>query len=283
MMISNQQNNIYNNYTQQKPVKVNFTANPDAEKLAFKTKDFFIRIRGYGKNKKWAEKVIEATDNTVKELREGKDYDVVLSDLAKGMGRASQKCDEFAKQYYSGILRVDRPGYNSTGEVHKTNLRTEAQNQYKSYKKRLHKRVANPLPNPYPNISLTKIIDENKNTIIIHGDKEAINNALDMVNKLFNGLKIHIEKPEQVSAKNLDEINSTIAEIRWIMAHATPWERGSDAIANSFVRALYKSMGIKTYQSKRGLSFDLQAYCTPLEEYKENFSSYFRKKPKVME
>ena len=65
------------------------------------------------------------------------------------------------------------------------------------------------------------------------------------------------------------------------MAHATPWERGSDAISNIFTRAFYKSMGIKTHPSKKGVSFDLQAYCTNLADYKKDFTTYFQKAPEI--
>ena len=80
----------------------------------------------------------------------------------------------------------------------------------------------------------------------------------------------------------MPKINSDIAEIRWIMAHSMPWERGSDAISNVFTRALYKSMGIKSYPIKKDISLDLEAFCTPLNEYKQKFASYFEKEPEIV-
>ena len=47
------------------------------------------------------------------------------------------------------------------------------------------------------------------------------------------------------------------------------------------MRALYKSMGIKTHPSKKGVSFDLQAYCTNLADYKKDFTTYFQKAPEI--
>ena len=81
----------------------------------------------------------------------------------------------------------------------------------------------------------------------------------------------------------MNDINNSIAEIRWILAHATPWERGSDAISNTFIRAIYKAAGIKAYPLKKGVSLDLEAYCTNLTDYKENFTDYFIKKPHIVE
>ena len=59
--------------------------------------------------------------------------------------------------------------------------------------------------------------------------------------------------------------------------------RGSDAISNVFIRAMYKSIGIKSYPLKKGVSLDLEAYCTELEDYKKNFAGYFTKPPKIIE
>ena len=70
--------------------------------------------------------------------------------------------------------------------------------------------------------------------------------------------------------------------MRWILAHTTPWERGSDAISNTFIRSIYKAAGIKTHPLKRGVSLDLEAYCTNIDEYKINFANYFTKKPELV-
>ncbi len=80
----------------------------------------------------------------------------------------------------------------------------------------------------------------------------------------------------------MDEINETIAEIRWIMAHATPWSRGSDAISNVFMRAMYKAIGIKSYPLQKGVSLDLEAYCTELEDYKSGFPNTLKNRLKLL-
>ena len=81
----------------------------------------------------------------------------------------------------------------------------------------------------------------------------------------------------------LDDVNNDIAEIRWIMAHATPWERGSDAISNVFMRVMYKSLGIKSHPLKKGISLDMEAYCTELGDYKKRFPEFFEKPPEIVE
>ena len=62
--ISNTSQKKQNNSTN----KINFTANPNSTILQFNPKDFFINIKGYGKDIKWAEKVIQITDNAVENI-----------------------------------------------------------------------------------------------------------------------------------------------------------------------------------------------------------------------
>ena len=88
---------------------------------------------------------------------------------------------------------------------------------------------------------------------------------------------------KKVCKDDLEDINSRIAEIRWILAHITPWLRGSDAISNIFMRSLYKAMGIKSYGLAKNTALDFEAFCTPLDKYKKDFSNFFVKKPKVIE
>ena len=156
--------------------------------------------------------------------------------------------------------------------------------KYKGYKERLDNTSKHPLNNPYKNFMLTKPMYSihYHGTYLEHCNAKYVNRALDMISDLYRDLhKNYIEK--EATEQDLNTINKKIAEIRWILAHSTPWERGSDAISNTFIRSVYKAMGIKTSPLKRGISLDLEAYCTNLEEYKNNFSSYFRKSPYIAE
>ena len=109
-----------------------------------------------------------------------------------------------------------------------------------------------------------------------------INSSLDYI---FNLCKKLFPKfiHQDIKTSDLGEFNSTVAEIRWILAHSTPWLRGSDAISNVFMRAMYKAAGIKTYPLIKGTSLDLEAYCTELSEYKKKFPAYFEKPPEIIE
>ena len=77
------------------------------------------------------------------------------------------------------------------------------------------------------------------------------------------------------------KIIESIAEIHWVLAHTMPWGRGSDAIANLFVKSLYESLGIKTYPPREDIAFDLEAFCTELTDYKKIYKNLYSKEPEI--
>ena len=277
--------NIGNN--KQNPTPVNFRANPYSHLLEFSCNDFFVNIRGYGKNKDWARIVIDTADNAAYQMRKNNTSDSILQKIAKGVKEANKLSSDVRRRAHTGILRTERRGYGQPGQWKGLDLYTPVISKYKSYIKRFKQVIKKPLENPYDDIELSKISTVNHfdyDVEIKHGSDYLVNNALDRVGgKFFNLKKNYISKAERITDKDLPDINAEVAEIRWIMAHSMPWERGSDAISNVFMRALYKSMGIKTYPLKKGVSLDLEAFCTPLKEYKQNFGTYFEQPPHVVE
>lgn len=261
---------------------ITFDANLNSPKLKFKHKDFFVRIRGYGKDREWAQSVIKSADTAVNLIRRNTEPENVLKIISTGIRNANLSLTNILKKKYSGILRTKRDFwlYDDKENNKDTKLLTYyASNQYKSYKERLDKRFSLPLDTPNESIGITRV---NNSHCLIHGHWSKINSSLDCV---FDLTKKIIPKylKKEVKKENLEEINSTIAEIRWILAHSTPWIRGSDAISNVFMRALYKAIGIKTYPLKEGVSLDLEAYCTNLNDYKKNFPKYFEQTPIIIE
>lgn len=264
---------------------VSFRANPNSHILEFTYNDFFINIKGYGKDMYWAQEVRQLADKATEKVKTSKSSDEVLPYIATGIRGANGTLLDVQKRMHSGVIRTNRLGYGPSGEWKGQDLVTKITHQYAGYKDKLKNTHDNPLKNPYDDISITTVdYNDFSNCLeLSHGTGLKINNALDRVGgKFFNLKKNYISHPECVTEKTLPEINSDVAEIRWILAHSMPWERGSDAISNVFIRALYKSMGIKTYPLKEGISLDLQAFCTPLKEYKQNFASYFEKEPHVV-
>ncbi len=266
-----------------------FGVNLQSKKLRFKEDDFYVRIKGYGHHSGWAKKIIETADKAVEFIRQYCSAEETLKRITVGVTEANQLPLDLEKREHTGILRIEREGWrhlsswnNSFGLI--TRYSTKGKNKYKTYADRLDYIVKHPLKNPFGDISLTRPIHDADffGKCLDHGDIKYINNAFRHVKEIYNNLhKNYIQK--EVKEKDLDNVNSSIAEMRWILAHATPWERGSDAISNTFIRAIYKAMGVKAYPLKKGVSLDLEAYCTNLDEYKKNFASYFSKKPEIID
>ena len=89
-----------NNYTP------NFYANLKSPKLRFKQKDFFVPIRGYGKNKEWANEVKMTADTAVNLIRKDTSAENVLKMISVGLKNANSKILNTLKRQYTGILRT---------------------------------------------------------------------------------------------------------------------------------------------------------------------------------
>lgn len=277
--VNNYQHNLY---------LPSFGVNLQSKKLRFKEDDFYVRIKGYGHNSGWAQKIKETADIAVNFIREKCNFEETLKRICAGVTEANQFPLDLDKRQHTGILRINRNGWrfgsnwdSRNGII--TKYGNGRSNRYKTYADRFDYIARNPLKNPFKNIMLTRPVhDKDYGKFLNHADAVYINNAFEHINKIYDSL---YEKyiTNEVKGENLQDINESIAEMRWVLAHATPWERGSDAISNTFIRAIYKAMGIKAYPLKKGVSLDLEAYCTNLGEYKKNFPDYFSKKPEIVD
>ena len=260
---------------------LSFQANIHSPKLRFKQEDFFVHIRGYGKNSNWANDIKKTADLAVDLFRRDTDIENVLKLISLGVKNANKTNTlDLMKKLFSGFLRVPRKDWASKPW---TNLVTPYnKGKYNNYRNRLDYIAAHPLhPTQAPDYS-RPIINNDGTRIILHGSAIYINKNLDKIFELSKQiLPKYIYKDAQ--PENMTEINSIIAEIRWILAHSTPWLRGSDTIANILMRAMYKAIGIKSYPIKKGVSLDLEAYCTELSDYKKQFPAYFEKPPEIIE
>ena len=275
-----------NNYNYSKSVPINFGINLSSKKLIFKEDDFYVRIKGYGHHSGWAKKVKETADCAVNFIRKNLGFEDIIKRITTGVIEANQLSNDADKRVHTGILRIKRQGWHHKSEWGPdiiTRYSKDRKNRYSSYTERLDYTVKHPLKNPYNNIVLTRPIhDADYGKFIAHANPKYIDNAFYRINKIYDELQEKYIQRE-VQKEDLEDVNNSIAEIRWILAHATPWERGSDAISNTFIRSIYKAMGIKAGPLKRGVSLDLEAYCTNIDEYKKNFPCYFNKKPEIID
>lgn len=258
-----------------------FGANLNSSKLNFSKKDFYVQIEGYGKNKRWAREIIQTADISVDFIRYHYDFEKVLRSIAFGVRRANKFTSDDVKIAHTSVLRIERDGWRGPTKWKDFDLCTNYDGgRYKTYAKRLDRIIGNPLKNPYSDIDLTVPIVEGDESFLHHGKKEVIGNVFNHLSEIYKDFSKFTKI--DVQQEHLPKINDQIATMRWILAHSTPWERGSDAIANVLMRAMYKSVGIKSYPLAKGVSLDMEAYCTNLADYKKNFTNYFAKPPEVI-
>ena len=253
-----------------------FGVNLNSPKLRYSPKDFYVKIRGYGRNPLWADKTIETADTAVSLIRRNTSAENVLKFITAGIRNANQFCLDLYKRTHSGLLRTFRDGWKSEDKCFGDIVTSYDTGRYSCYKDRFTKTRIKPLKSP--GIGMTYPTQ----FALIHANVNTINDSLDRVFNLCSKIFPRFIQNE-VQQKNMNEVNETIAEIRWILAHATPWSRGGDAISNVFMRVMYKAIGIKSYPLQKGVSLDLEAYCTELEEYKKRFSEYFEKPPEIID
>lgn len=282
MHIYSKRNNTYN-------TSPNFGINLQSNRLQFRAKDFYVNIEGYGRHYGWAKKIIEAADDTVDLIRADGDFETILLNVTQGVREANYLPLDLEKNLHTGILRINRAGWRHSSSWMDNNFvvtkySKHSQNQYSTYADRLDYIAEHPLDNPYRDVHLTRPRYDKcyYGRILLHPSGYYIDSAFKRLDSIYGRLhKRYISN--EAKSENLSDINSSIAEMRWILAHATPFERGSDAISNTFIRSVYKAMGIKTYPLRKGVSLDMEAYCTNLKEYKANFPEYFVKKPRIVD
>ena len=90
------------------------------------------------------------------------------------------------------------------------------------------------------------------------------------MNKLHSGI---IPRNEET----LRHTTEQIAEMHWWLAHSMPYCRGSAGIADMFSKVLFDATGIEVPCWKNGLAPDMEAFITPLSEYKEQYHHFFEK------
>ena len=281
--------------------------------------NYFIKLPGYGQDGNWARAMVNITEYASGMMRRGASFDEVMSYIAKdsrsytleSMYKSGKEIDNDKARSY-GILRCEKDGYLVDGTYANYGAITPFNNggNYDAYTSRFTLRFApNELRNPFPGeIELTrlapnekypikperynpnnpkhvKIVDGNGVTryyeitdAMIHPDGKYAGRALEMVEARHDKLLKQFQG-KKITAADMDIINESIGEIHWILAHSMPWGRGSDAIANSYVKALYQSLGIRTSEPAPKISFDLQAFCTELEDYKKIYKDLYAVPP----
>lgn len=255
-----------------------FKANLNSPKLKLSNKDFFIKLPKYGANESWAEEMVRTTDLVTDYIRGKFEGEAVLQAVTAGVIAANMIPFDIEKRLRTGYMRIERPSWQGLEDGREI-LTSYNNDRYGTYKERLDSVCERPLKKIDEKLGLSA---PNKSKDIVHADSSFINNSIDYIFKLYKDKYAKFLKKD-VKKEDLPEIIDVVAEIRWVLAHATPWLRGSDAISNVFMRAMFKAVGVKAYPPAEGISYDLEAYCRNLDDYKANFNSFFEKPLEVIE
>ena len=87
-----------------------FQANINSPRLRFKKADFFVRIRGYGTDSKWAKRTKETADTAVNMARKNTSAENILKYITCGIQKANMNVFDQSKVFHTGILRTERHG-----------------------------------------------------------------------------------------------------------------------------------------------------------------------------
>ena len=254
--------------------------------------NFFINIEGYGRNYRWARYMKEACNYAALLIKNGESFEDVLDTIAQDCKNCAflnvRTCGDIEKALCTGVLRdkeepvtlatpYDMSGikYGAYGLKYSTKALLASTNS-------VAKQFSAKTPEMFPDFRPTRIFfypqrNEGKLFHPMNGVEPALRYSKEIYKNL---LKNYTNR--KLNKKDIKEVNSQIATIHWLMAHGVPYHRGSDSITNVFVKALYNALGFKLSGAKERISFDLEAFCSELDEYCKKYTQLYEQEPKYI-
>ena len=243
---------------------------------------FFINMYGYGLNKIWAQNMRDLLYVISEDISLGLNFDFILENIEKGINRINS-----SKKDKSSIYGIKRKRYH--------NFAMDTKQRGREYVERYSKKcqqngkhvddefVYSPKANKnYENANTctitTAVSPFFEPSIYIFQDsaeKYTISN-LSLVKKEFNKLRA-IENP------TTEEVLRSCAIIQWLIAQETPYQRGSDSVANVLTKAIMHANNIYISPLKEGVSLDFEAFDTDLDDYIERYPNFFEVRPYKIE
>lgn len=246
--------------------------------IVYTPEHFFIRIKGYGKNREWGRRVVQLTDKASAMIKNGESYNNVLSDICfytRQNALNNQNADK-GNMSSSGMLRYLTPESCRTSLVTPYDLKSRYGGKYaRAFKK--FKNPKNALKSPYKDLCLTRIRVSKKDDLagkMLHVPSAETFYCIKYIEALYNDITAFIGK--DYTKTEFKNITKKIALLHWIIAHNAPWGRGSDSIANIFVKAILKALKIKVGSLKQNISLDLEAFCTEYKDYQKKYFEYYQ-------
>lgn len=211
----------------------------------------------------WIIKNKTVIDCTTRAIEGGEDFDTVLKETGKGYGGVFKQNGHKRGQFRKSSFLVTPFGKNS----------------YYEYLNKLEKMKNIERKSPFKGCELTQIKTNPGNVnLMVHPSKESIPAALKYAKKSYNEIMKSVQKKvsgEKLTTEELKQAEDNIAQIHFIITNTLPFERGSAGVANIMTRSLYKALGVDLPAVKKYVALDLEAFCQPLDKYKQNWNTFF--------
>ena len=256
---------------------------------------FFARLDineyKYGKNAQWAYEMNRISKTAETRIANGEDFDNVISGIARdyrSYDEAGTLANNSVDAIYGGDRRVCSGIYRGIKDPSVSPSGcyvTEFNNKdaYSEYFDKFSKSAKRTRTAPYDDMRLTTVKMEGENSgNMVHPSKEVVDPAMKHVEERYNDLKPLFEKVQQGKQLTSEEIkfaDQKIAESYYIMGNAMPWRRGSNGISDIYMRSCYQALGIEQPALRRGVSLDLESFCTDMDDYSKNWSNFFEERP----
>lgn len=239
---------------------------------------FFIRIKGYGKNQEWGRRVVLLTDKASAMIKNGESYNNVLSEICfyTRQNALNNPNTDKLNMSTAGMLRYMTPESCRSSLVTPYDLKSRYGGKYaKMFKK--FKEQKNALKSPYKDLSLTRIKVSKKDDFagkMLHVPSAETYNCIKYIESLYKEITFFIAK--DYTKTEFKAITNKVALLHWIIAHNVLWGRGSDSIANIFIKAILKALNIKVGSLKPKISLDLEAFCTEYNDYQKKYPDFYQ-------
>ncbi len=264
-----------------KDVFVTNSTTQKASEQIFSGDEFFIDMKGYGKNKNWQKKMEQATYDASNQITCGMPFDSIL----KYCEHRVNKINLYMQDLNFGF-GVRRKGMH----CFRLNPKLRGAEYYDRYHKKASEKgdyddqilelTYSPKSNDeYPKANTCTIVvselftQPKPNIVVINDsieDNEISNLAL---------AKEEYQKLKKIKNPSCDDVMRSCAIIQWLIAQETPYYRGSDSIANLLTKSIMHANRIHISPVKSGISLDFEAFDTDLDEYIENYPNFFKERP----
>lgn len=246
---------------------------------------FFARTttneQRYGKNFVWARSMNEISTHAQEAIRSGKTGAEVLDLIAQEYGDFDRAGGVSGRENSGKVRQLDHRGEGRMFRTPFDNLEC-----YPEYFDRFVERDMVPRKRPYNDIGLTSLYSHEGETsgTMVHPTSDLVQPCLRHVERIHNEMQPLFDKVtrgETLTEAEITTAHSKISEIYFLLGNTAPYERGSNGIADIYMRSMYEALKIDMPALKRNVSLDLEAFCMDLPEYQSKWLTFFEGKPEV--